>query len=134
MDYSVEFQHCRTVLTGPISLNSTKEVRLQLKAGSDTETESNASERRNTIDIYADVLEVVKRHGGHGRVTRISYGVGMPVDRLKRFLERLERFALIRRDREAESGGVSYILTARGQEFLDTYWRMKGFLETLGEV
>jgi predicted transcriptional regulator len=105
-----------------------------LNGGSAARTESNPIERRNTIDIYADVLEVVKRHGGHGRVTRISYGVGMPVDRLKKFLERLERFGLVRGDSEAELGGMRYVLTIRGQEFLDTYWRMKGFLEALGEV
>ena len=90
-----------------------------------------ASGRRTTVDIYADVLEVVKRHGGHGRVTRISYGVGMPVDRLKRFLERLERFGLIRSDPSEEDGGTTFIMTPRGQEFLDTYWRMKGFLDIL---
>ncbi len=105
-----------------------------MKAGSNSQTESDSGERRNTVDIYAEVLEVVKRYGGHGRVTRISYGVGMPVDRLKKFLASLERFGLVRGDRESEPIGVFYIVTARGQEFLDTYWRMKGFLEALGEV
>jgi predicted transcriptional regulator len=95
--------------------------------------------RRTTVDIYADILEVVKRHGGYGRVTRISYGVGMPVDRLKKFLDRLEKFGLVQYGQPAAdddgtcgSGGVTYLLTQRGQEFLDTYWRMKGFLEVLG--
>jgi predicted transcriptional regulator len=100
---------------------------------SDTDAKNDSSgKRRNTVDIYSDVLEVVKRHGGHGRITRISYGVGMPVDRLKRFLEHLEGYGLVRCDREDESS--TYILTPRGQEFLDTYWKMKGFLEALGEV
>ncbi|MGI0077994.1 MAG: winged helix-turn-helix domain-containing protein [Nitrososphaerales archaeon] len=91
-----------------------------------------SGQRRNTVDIYADILEVVKRHGGHGRVTRISYGVGMPVDRLKKFLERLERYGLVVCERDSDS--LTYLLTHRGQEFIDTYWTMKGFLEALREV
>ena len=99
----------------------------------DDRLDANTS-RRTTVDIYADILEVVKRHGGHGRVTRISYGVGMPVDRLKRFLDRLEKYGLVRSDpSENNGGGVTYIMTPRGQEFLDTYWKMKGFLDILEE-
>jgi predicted transcriptional regulator len=90
-----------------------------------------AEPRRTTVDIYATILEVVKRHGGHGRVTRISYGVGMPVDRLKRFLEKLEKFGLVRSDNMDDGTSVTYLVTARGQEFLDTYWKMAGFLDVL---
>jgi len=99
----------------------------------DDRLDANTS-RRTTVDIYADILEVVKRHGGHGRITRISYGVGMPVDRLKRFLDRLEKYGLVQSDpSENNGGGVTYIMTPRGQEFLDTYWKMKGFLDILEE-
>jgi predicted transcriptional regulator len=90
--------------------------------------------RRTTVDIYADILEVVKRHGGRGRITRLSYGCGMPVDRLKKSLEKLERYGLVRGNPvETEDGQVAraYILTPRGQEFLDSYWKMKGFLDVL---
>jgi len=85
--------------------------------------------RRTTIDIYADILEVVKRHGGYGRVTRISYGVGMPVDRLKKYLNHLKKLGLIGCMQDDDS--TTFILTPRGQEFLDTYWKMRGYLETL---
>ena len=108
------------------------ELRSQLRAEADSKDEGAAVQRRNSVDIYSDILEVVKRHGGYGRITRISYGVGMPVDRLKKFLERLERFGLVKCEPESES--LTYLVTQRGQEFLDTYWRMKGFLEILGEV
>jgi predicted transcriptional regulator len=60
----------------------------------------------------------------------------MPVDRLKRFLERLERFGLITTGRPfdgEDQEGTRYLLTPRGQEFLDTYWKMKGFLDVFGE-
>ena len=98
--------------------------------------EETPSQRRNTVDIYADILEVVKSHGGRGRITRLSYGCGLPVDRLKKFLEKLERYGLVRVNPiETEDGAVAaaYILNPRGQEFLDIYWRMKGFLEIFEE-
>ncbi len=97
----------------------------------DDDQEEQASVGRTTVDIYADILEVVKRHGGHGRVTRISYGVGMPVDRLKKFLDKLERFGLVRSDPSENNGSATFLMTPRGQEFLDTYWRMRGFLDIL---
>ncbi len=104
-------------------------------SNSQTELET-TSARRTTVDIYADILEVVKRHGGKGRITRLSYGCGMPVDRLKKFLEKLERYGLVRgNDIETDEGvpARAFILTPRGQEFLDTYWKMKAFLDVFGE-
>ncbi len=93
--------------------------------------------RRTTVDIYADILEVVKRHGGKGRITRLSYGCGMPVDRLKKFLEKLENYGLVRGNAIETEDGVAaraFILTPRGQDFLDTYWKMKGFLDVFGQA
>jgi predicted transcriptional regulator len=92
--------------------------------------------RRNTVDIYADILEVVKSHGGRGRITRLSYGCGMPVDRLKKSLDKMQKYGLVRGNPiETDDSGsaTAFIITARGQEFLDIYWRMKGFLETFAE-
>jgi predicted transcriptional regulator len=101
------------------------------------EPSSNSNSRRTTIDIYADILEVVKHHGGHGRITKISYGVGMPVDRLKRFLAKLEKFGLVHSEMDEDDSiqqqGLAYLVTPRGREFLDTYWRMKAFLDILQE-
>ena len=87
------------------------------------------SSRRTTVDIYADILEVVRHNGSRGRVTKISYGVGMPVDRLKRFLGKLEKFGLVRSDVGEEDQGSTYTVTPRGQEFLEMYWRMKAYLD-----
>jgi len=86
--------------------------------------------RREATDLYASVLEVVKRYHGAARVTRVSYGVGMPVDRLRGFLERLCALGLLRA--EELDGRPVYDITARGQEFLDTYWRMRAYVEVLG--
>jgi len=86
--------------------------------------------RREVTDLYATVLEVVKRYHGAARVTRVSYGAGMPVDRLRSFLERLLALGLLRS--EEVDGRPVYDITPRGQEFLDTYWKMRAYVEMLG--
>lgn len=86
--------------------------------------------RRTTLDLYAEILQVLKAKGGSERITKLSYGVGMPVDRLKDFLQRLSQAGLIRIVGESET---LYKLTPRGAEFIDAYWKVKNFLSTLDE-
>ena len=86
--------------------------------------------RRESTDLYASVLEVVKRYHGSARITRVSYGVGMPVDRLRALLDRLLALGLLRT--EELDGRPVFDITARGQEFLDTYWKMRAYVEILG--
>ena len=64
------------------------------------------------------------------RITRLSYGVGVPVDRLKSLVEKLCSYGLARKSTEGEE--VTFGVTPRGLEFLDTYFKMKGFLEEFG--
>ncbi len=85
--------------------------------------------RRERTDLFAEILEVVKRYHGQARVTRISYAVGMPVDRLKGSLERLSSLGLLTRQSVGEV--IVFGLTPRGQQFLDTYWKMRAFTELL---
>jgi predicted transcriptional regulator len=85
--------------------------------------------RREATDLYATVLEVVKRHHGAARITRVSYGAGMPVDRLRTLVARLVALGLLRS--EDLDGRPAYDITPRGQEFLATYWKMRGFIEVL---
>jgi predicted transcriptional regulator len=117
-------------------LNESSPARNLGQSSVDDTSGSSTSGRRTTVDIYADILEVVKRHGGRGRITRISYGVGMPVDRLKKFLDKLSYYGLVRGNEiEAEDGGnaQAFLLTPRGQEFLEVYWKMKAFLDVFEE-
>ncbi len=92
--------------------------------------EATPPRRREVTDLYATVLEVVKRYHGAARITRVSYGAGMPVDRLRTFLDRLLGLGLLRS--EEVDGRPIYDITPRGQEFLDTYWKMRGYVEMLG--
>ncbi len=90
---------------------------------------SPSARRRESTELYASVLEVVKRHHGAARITRVSYGVGMPVDRLRVLIGHLLDLGLLK---SAElDGRRAYQITARGQEFLATYWKMRGFVEGL---
>lgn len=85
--------------------------------------------RREATDLYATVLEVVKRYHGAARITRVSYGAGMPVDRLRSFVERLVALGLLKS--EELDGRPAFDITPRGQEFLATYWKMRAYIEVL---
>ena len=87
--------------------------------------------KRSRADLFAAVLEVISHYPEGARITKLSYGVGVPVDRLKLLVERLCKLGLAMKATDEE--GVCYGVTPRGLEFLDTFWKMKGFLEELGE-
>jgi predicted transcriptional regulator len=87
--------------------------------------------RREQTDLFATILEVVKRYHGAARITRVSYGAGMPVDRLRSSIDRLISLGLLKS--EELEGRPIYDITSRGQEFLSTYWKMRGFVELFDE-
>jgi predicted transcriptional regulator len=80
------------------------------------------------MDIYAEILEALKRKG-LTRITRVSYAVGLPVDRTKNYLKDLSSSGLVATQIGEESG---YSITHRGLDFLDAYWKLKGFLDFIG--
>jgi len=80
------------------------------------------------MDIYAEILEALKRKGVT-RITRVSYAVGLPVDRTKNYLADLSSSGLVGMQTGEDSG---YSITHRGLEFLDAYWKLKGFLDFIG--
>ena len=83
--------------------------------------------RREQTDLFATILEVVRRYHGAARITRVSYGAGMPVDRLRTSIDRLIALGLLKS--EELDGRPAYDITPRGHEFLVTYWKMKGFVD-----
>ena len=82
------------------------------------------------MDIYADILEVLKRRPEGSLVTRISYGAGLPVDRVKPMLETLANYGLLSVRLAGESR--FFHVTRRGLEFLDAYRKVQGFMTFLG--
>jgi predicted transcriptional regulator len=91
-----------------------------------------AGRRRERTDLFAEVLEVVHRSPGRARVTRVSYAVGMPVDRLKLLLELLSAQGLL--SVRSSPSGDTFELTPRGREFLDAYWRMRALLGSFDPI
>jgi len=85
--------------------------------------------KRSRVDIYAEILEALKRKGPT-RITRVSYAVGIPVDRAKKSLSDLAAAGLTNVQTGEET---SYAITHRGLEFLEAYWKLDGFLRFLGE-
>lgn len=81
--------------------------------------------RRSPVDLYAEILEVLRRSAGPTRVTRRFYEVGMPVDRTRAALALLVSLGLAAKEVREIS---SWKLTRRGYEFLRAYWRMRSFL------
>ena len=96
--------------------------------------------KRERLDIYADILEVLKRRPDGLLITRISYGAGLPIDRIKPMLDGLTRCELITvrvRGDPLQSSLLQrrfYYLTRRGLEFLDAYQRIKNLLILLKET
>jgi len=88
--------------------------------------------KRSKADIYATILEVVRRNPGGGRITRVSYGVGVPLDRLRVMVDDLIAFGLLRRTTSEDE--TTYSATPRGLEYLDTYWKMNGYLEAFDQT
>ncbi|MGI0071627.1 MAG: winged helix-turn-helix domain-containing protein [Thermoplasmata archaeon] len=95
----------------------------------DREDGRGGARRREATDLFATVLEVVKRYHGAARITRVSYGAGMPVDRLRTLVDRLVSLGLLQA--EEVDGRPAYDITPRGQEFLTTYWKMRAYIEVL---
>jgi predicted transcriptional regulator len=85
--------------------------------------------KRSRVDIYSEILEALKRRGPT-KITRVSYAVGLPVDRIKKFLTDLSSFGLVR---ILTGEDTSYSITHRGLEFLEAYWKLASFLKFLGQ-
>lgn len=86
--------------------------------------------KRSRVDIYADILEVLKRRPEGASITRVSYGAGLPLDRLKLMLKTLSDYGLVTVRVAGDSR--AYNISRRGLEFLDAYRRMQGFMTFLG--
>lgn len=81
--------------------------------------------RRSPLDLYAELLEVLRRSAVPCRITRLSYAVGMPVDRTHRAVNFLVQLGLVTR---SGSESPAWRLSRRGYEFLQTYWKLRSFL------
>ena len=75
--------------------------------------------KRSKLDIYSSLLRAIDAYGGSGRITHLSYASNTPLDRTRRYLEFLASKGLLRV--ENAEGGIDYVMTPRGYEFLRAY-------------
>jgi predicted transcriptional regulator len=93
--------------------------------------------KRSRLDIYADILEYLKRHSDGCLVTRLSYGAGLPIDRLKPMLETLSRYELVTirvigLPLQASLNQRRYYgITRKGLEYLDAYKKIQELITYL---
>jgi len=88
------------------------------------------SKKRARVDIYADILEVLKHRPEGTLITRISYGAGLPLDRVKPMLDTLANFGLLTIRISGDSR--FYHITRRGVEFIEAYRKVQSFMTYLG--
>jgi len=73
---------------------------------------------RSRIEIYADIVLALDRAGSCDRLSRLALMVGVPYDRLLRYLSELRRLGLVRWDPyhgvSLTNDGVNYVIRARG--------------------
>ncbi|MFX0095762.1 MAG: winged helix-turn-helix domain-containing protein [Candidatus Hodarchaeota archaeon] len=86
--------------------------------------------KRTRIDIYAAILNIVKRHSEGIRLTRISYGAGIPTDRARKFINQLLSAGLMAPSSE---NAAYYTATKHGRKFLEAYAVLKGYLKEMDE-
>jgi predicted transcriptional regulator len=94
--------------------------------------------KRSRIDIYADILDFLKRRPEGAQVTRLSYGAGLPIDRIKPMLETLAGLEMI----TVNVVGIPlqanltqrkfYCISRRGLEFLEAYRKIQDLVTYLG--
>lgn len=93
--------------------------------------------KRSRLDIYADILEYLKRHPDGCQVTRLSYGAGLPIDRMKPMLETLNRYELIRTHvigvplQGSFNQRQYYGITRKGMEYLEAYKKIQDLITYL---
>ncbi|MFX1536180.1 MAG: winged helix-turn-helix domain-containing protein [Promethearchaeota archaeon] len=86
--------------------------------------------KRTRIDIYASIVDIVRRHSEGIRLTRISYGAGIPTDRARQFINDLLSAGLIA---PSSDNASYYTVTKHGRKFLDAYNVLRGYLNEMGE-
>lgn len=87
-------------------------------------------ERRTKYEIYADLLWTVMKRKSCP-ITRASYGANLPVDRAKKFLHFLASRGFVKEERI--DNFITYKVTKRGLEYLETFRKMRKMFAALSE-
>ncbi|MFW9992939.1 MAG: winged helix-turn-helix domain-containing protein [Candidatus Odinarchaeota archaeon] len=86
---------------------------------------------RTRIDIYAAIIETIKKHPEGIRLTRITYGAGIPTDRARKFLNQLMAAGLVK---PSVKNAKTFVMTKHGRKFLESYYVLKAYLDEMKEI
>jgi predicted transcriptional regulator len=93
-------------------------------------------ERRSKLSILRDILRTINNKGGKAKPTHILYGANLSHDRLKKYLESLEKEGFLKKvgagPGSEVKGQTMYEITKKGVEFLSGYNKMKDFFDAFG--
>lgn len=84
--------------------------------------------KRQTIEIDADILRTLKRHGPRTGVTKIVYGANLNFLIVRKYLKRLIESGLIVAEVMRGSGRTLYTNTEKAPEFLGTYEALTAYM------
>jgi len=88
------------------------------------------AKRRNRFEIILDILNLIQRKGGKVKPTHILYGGNLSYNRLKGYIEELEKKDMIK---EIEFKGKKfYELTEKGISFINETKRIKEITDAFG--
>lgn len=82
--------------------------------------------KRSKIELYADVLKTLRAQEGGCRITKLSYGSNMPIDRIRKVAGELVSLGLV--SRRLDDPAI-YVITPRGVEFLEAFKRLQLFFQ-----
>ena len=85
---------------------------------------------RTRIEIYSMMLEALDQNDEGLKVTRLSYAVGIPTDRARKYLNLLSSAGLVAPN---ILDHTFFIITNHGRKFLDSYYVLKGYLKEMDE-
>jgi len=88
------------------------------------------SERRSKLQIYADILRLIRRKGNRAKPTHILYGANLSHKRLKVNLELLLDTVFI--ERISLKGRTYYKLTKKGEQFLTEFKKIEEITHAFG--
>ncbi len=90
----------------------------------------NDSSRRSKIQIYTDILKVVRTNNGKIKKTHIVYKANLTHSRLSSYLDLLMERGFILE--EKISSGIFYKITEKGIKFLEDMTKLKEISTAFG--
>ena len=86
---------------------------------------------RTRIEIYASILQNLEQMSETGlKITRISYGAGIPTDRARKYVNLLMSAGLIAPHIE---DNTYFTITKHGIRFLESFYILQGYLDEMNE-